>query len=188
MRSCGKKWAIAGVGSWDSMRTGRPFCSPVQHSANSLSQSLWALSDFCNKTTVQRQAFLPHSPSLARYGTYLLSPRACTSSKLWQMSSHLVWQPQCFHMRWQELFSRSTNIVANSKDWLNQLQRKTTKDRCSVYWDTKLVSLTSSSYTPFQIYEGNWATAFISRQLYNKFAARNISHRQRTLKELCKWS
>lgn len=122
------------------------------------------------KKLVHRQEFPLCSCSLACYRTYLLSPRACTSSRLWQMSSHLAWQPQYFHMQWLELFSKSTNTVANSKDWLNQLQNKTTKTK-DQFGMAKLTSLTSSSYTPIQICEGNLSMAFISRQMYNNFAA-----------------
>lgn len=60
-----KKRAIAGVGRWDIMRTGRAFRSPVQPSAtaNSLSQILWALSDLCNRK-YGAQASIPITFSL----------------------------------------------------------------------------------------------------------------------------
>lgn len=150
------------------MVTGRAFYSLVWYSVtiNHLTQVFWALWFLQWKCCSKSTPFI----HLICSGVYLLSPRVCTSSRLWQMSSRLAWQLWYFHMQWQELFSRSINKVANSKDWLNQLQGKTTKDRSTVHWDTKLSPL-FSIYTSVQILEGNLAMVCISRQLYKRICS-----------------
>lgn len=120
-----KRWVIAGLGRQNSLNPFVLQCNiQLQQSFPKPLSTFWFLQ--LKKPGAQTSISIL-SCSLACYRSHLLSPRACTSSRLWQMSSHLAWQPQYFHMQWQELFSKLTNTVANSKDWLNQLQNKTTK-------------------------------------------------------------